>query len=141
MPFRSLHMTFYTLVGMVMLLAGSLIFSTSLLIRPLAIHYNGAEVTFVRETPFGEVLGEWSTEIRVAATGRECSSGTHLSTYQEEPNNTVNWRLGVWAAPCLEAGPPLVIVDTWRALLFGVIPIRPVQIVTVIDTADGAQAE
>jgi hypothetical protein len=125
-------MALYTLATSLVAMTAWLVLSTDLFIRPSAIHYNGWNVTLVRETPFGDVWGRWSTEIRVTGTGEECSSGIRPGFYQDTPDSTVSYRLGPWAQRCMDAGPPLVIVDTWQALIFGVIPVRPIHRTTVI---------
>lgn len=130
---RALYAVLYSFVAIILIMALWLVLSTDMLMRPTAIHYDDRRVTFVRETPFGDVWGVWSTEIRVTGTGEECSSGRNRAMYQVKEDSTVTYYLGPWADRCLEQGPPLVIVDTWQALLLGVIPLRPVRITTVIE--------
>lgn len=130
---KALYHTFWGMLFVLTLMTAWLVGSTGMVIVPSGIHYSGRDVTFVRATPFGDMLAEWSTEIRVSSTGRECYSGTHLAEYQQKPDNTVVYELGEWANKCLEEGPPLVIVNTIQAKLFGIIPLRPISIVSIIE--------
>lgn len=133
MLIKALYQTLWGMLFVLTLMTAWLVGSTGMVISPSGIHYSGRDVTFVRATPFGDVLAEWSTEIRVSATGRECHSGTHLAEYQQEPDDTVIYELGDWANKCLEEGPPLVVVNTIQAKLFGLIPLRPIRIVSIIE--------
>lgn len=101
-------------------------------LRPYALSLEGARVTFVRGTPSGGVWARWTTEIRLLDTEQgvarprlECSANG-VSYYQPEPDDTVYYTIGAYATPCLDAGPPLVIIQRWRPMLFGVIPLRPI---------------
>ena len=130
---KPLYVILYLLLSVALTASTWLLVGTDLLIRPQAIKYDGKNVTFVRKTPFGDIWANWTTEIRVSETSLECHSPLGRSVYQRIDGDTVSWELGAWADPCLSNGPPLVIVDSWQALIFGVLPIRPTHLVTVID--------
>ena len=130
---RPLYTILYLLLSVALTASTWLLVGTDLLIRPQAIKYDGKNVTFVRKTPFGDIWANWTTEIRVSETSLECHSPLGRSVYQRIDGDTVSWELGAWADPCLSNGPPLVIVDSWQALIFGVLPLRPTHLVTVVD--------
>lgn len=138
----ALYSIFWTMLIAVLLLTAWLSLSTHVFIRPVAIHYDGRDVTFVRETPYGSVWGKWNTEIRVVKHGFECNSGTHDAEYQQVDaddengiaKDTVQYKLGPWATPCLERGVPLVIINTWTVKLWDLIPLRSARLTTIIDT-------
>lgn len=136
-----LYTIFWTLLTGLLLMVAWLTCSTQFLMGVEDIHYDGDQVTFVRTTPFGDVWAEWTTEIRVSRESKECHSGRHRALYQQIPEgnaegatpHTVNYSLGPWATPCLNFGPPLIIVNSWQAYLFGVIPLRPHHLTTIVD--------
>lgn len=132
-----LYTVMYFLMALMMLATSWFVVSTDMFVRPTGIFYDGRKVTLVRQTPFGDMQGRWWTEIRVANSGLECDTGPHFAPYQQEPDDTVTYYLGEWATPCIEEGPPLVIVDTWQVLLFDLIPLRPVEMTTVIKLSKG----
>jgi hypothetical protein len=131
---RSLYSILWAMIILLAFMTTWLVLSTQMVLSPKSIHYSdNGEVTFVRTVPFGDVWAKWSTEIRVSATGRECHSGRNEALYQVVEGDTVLYSLGDWAQKCLQEGPPLVIVNTWKAYLFGIIPLRPTRMVTIIE--------
>ena len=106
---------------------------TSVFIREISTTVTDGRVRFVRETPWGGVTAQWQSEITLF-DGSECNSGDWgVTSYQAIPGNTVEYALGDWARPCLEAGEPFYLRNVRRVLLFGVIPLRSTVSVTEAD--------
>ena len=106
---------------------------TSVFIREISTTVDDGRVRFVRETPWGDVTAQWQSEITLE-DGTECNSGEWgIANYQVIPGNTVEYALGDWAAPCLEAGQSFYLRNVRRVLLFGVIPLRADVSVTETD--------
>jgi hypothetical protein len=106
---------------------------SSLFMQPISWKLTGNEVRFVRITPYGDVIANWKSEITlINRDGFECY-GSGTSFYQEEPTNTVSYELGDWARRCIEAGPPFTIRQTWQVVLFDIIPLRPTEIIIVVE--------
>jgi hypothetical protein len=104
---------------------------SSWFLNVVGIEYDGRTVIFNRETPFGDVKADWTSEIRVAGSQLECNaSGRAL--YQDESDNLVVFHMGDWALPCLENGPPYTIVQTWTVQLGGIIPLRSTTRTTIV---------
>lgn len=117
---------------------------SSVFIWPKAMIYDGRIATLQRETPFGPVYTEWNREMYVSGTHMECHAPARIERHQKVPGdlgddgnpvgeNTVTWIEGDWAIPCLRAEPPIIVTNTWRVLLFGIVPLRPTQLVTTIE--------
>lgn len=127
-----LYRLFWSLAVVVFLMIAWLSLGTDFLLRVVSVHYGRDYTTIVRGTPYGEVYADWSIEARVVATGIECpESGT--ATYQFRPDDTVTYPTPQKLKPCLIEQGGVVVVQTWRAWLFGVIPLRPTQLITILD--------
>lgn len=100
---------------------------SSLFIYPvsMAVEDDGM-VTSVRRTPFGAVEADWTARIVVSHNNGYICAATGTAYYTQVPGDLVRYRIGAWALPCIEAGPPLVITYTRQVKLFGLIPLRPV---------------
>ncbi len=88
------------------------------------------EIVLVRETPWGDVDALWWASITLVGVSadalNECHSGpAGLTTFQAVEGNTVRYRLGPWAQPCLDQGPPFYITSKRVVLLLGFLPLRP----------------
>ena len=127
----------YTMISMLILITLWLVLSTDLVLRPTAIHYDKTTVTLVRETPFGPVWARHSTVIKIAGTNEQCVNSGAMEKYEPIEDNVDTYELGSWADRCINIGPPLIFVDTWQVMLFGIIPIRPYQLVTVLEITEG----
>lgn len=118
---------------------------SSAFLRPEAVIYDGRMVTLQRQTPWGAVTSTWDRELYVVGTHLECHAPTRTEHHQRvaghvDPEtgkqiaeNTVTWVEGDWALPCLTAEPPIIATHTWQVRLFGLIPLRPVRLVTTIE--------
>ena len=95
----------------------------------------GETVYFTRQTPFGDVTARWHSEIVVLdGSGYECTSGDWLiANYQKIKGNAVSYTIGDWALPCLARGADYTITTTRQAILFGVLPLRPMLTVDLIN--------
>ncbi len=107
--------------------------STSLFLRQDSMAITRSEtgdwiMTSVRATPLGTFEAEWIGEYRVVGRedGMTCQASGRSNVSATE-GNIVRYRIGDWALPCLEEGPPIAVTYTRRALLLGVIPLRPVR--------------
>ena len=119
---------------------------SSVFLQPQAVHYDGQMVTLVRRVPFGQVEAIWTKEMRVTGTNQQCYSGSDANTVEHiqgrvDPESgqnigeeTVVYIEGDWALPCLHSPPPIIVSHTWRVLLFGVFPLRPVRISETIES-------
>ena len=109
-------------------------FPTSVFIQPISLTITGHQVRFVRETPYGSVQARWVSEITlIDGDGFECNSGAWRNAeYQPIEGNTVVYDLGDSADRCVEAGPPFCLTTTRQALLWGIIPLKPLRTTTEI---------
>lgn len=101
-------------------------FPSAFFIRDVSMTVSDGVARYVRETPYGPVYARWHAEVTlIDGDGYECQSpGWQTAYYQEEPGNTITYRLGEWANDCLAAGPPFYLTTTRRVVLFGTIPLR-----------------
>ena len=133
---RALYGLFWTLAIIVFLMISWLTVGTDVLLRVASMNYGLEYTTIVRSTPYGEVFADWAIEARVVETGIECpENGT--ATYQKREDDTVTYPTPDKLKPCLAELSQVVVVQTWRAWLFGIIPLRPTQLVTILN--DDAQ--
>lgn len=90
-----------------------------------------------RETPLGPIFVR--TDARIQVLGREdgltCRAEL-AGVLSPKPNNVARYDIDGWAGPCLGAGPPISISFTRRAILGGVIPLRPVTLNLTITQPD-----
>ena len=129
---RALYGLFWTLAIMVFLMVSWLMVGTDVLLRVASMRYGPEYTTIVRSTPYGEVYADWAIEARVIATGVECpDNGT--AVYQQAEDDTVTYPTPMKLKPCLAEVSQVVVVQTWRAWLFGMIPLRPTQVVTILN--------
>ncbi len=103
---------------------------SSIFLRPVSLVLDGTQLTFVRETPFGEVDAKWWGEITLLDNGSdrdgfECP-GSGRRPFQVAENDLVTATIGAWAMPCVSQGPPMVFRLAYQVMLFGKIPLRPV---------------
>ena len=80
-----------------------------------------------RLLPWGTVSGRTDMFIQVLGRpdGQECQWHTE-GLFVPRERNTTRYDVTWWAAPCLNAGPPISIRASRTVLLFGFIPLRPV---------------
>jgi len=129
---RNLHWSFAdkfaALVVVVSIILTSLwlLVPSAFFIRDVSMTVTDGVARYVRETPYGPKYARWQAEITlIDGDGYECQSpGWQTAYYQEEPGNTITYRLGEWADTCLAAGPPFYLTTTRRVMLFGAIPLR-----------------
>lgn len=132
----------------ILLLAGLwLSVPSSVFIKPQALIYDGRQATLRRLTPWGAIDAEWHRELYVVGTRFECHAPpivqrvqkidgyTNPETGEMVAADTVSWTVGGEALDCLRAEPPIIATHTWRVLIFGVIPLRPVRLTTTIETS------
>lgn len=133
---RGLLQVWWVLVLVAGLLAGWLLIPSSFLVQPVSVSLRGDTLTIARSTPFGDVTVNWLGEV-VLLDGRdnfECTgSGTSIIQYQ--PDGLYTGVIGAWAKPCLDDGAPFVLRFRYQALLFGLIPLRPVYFGTTVQAA------
>ena len=105
--------------------------STSLFLRQAGMTITRAPdgdwiMTSIRETPFGSVEADWIGEYRVIGRedGMTCQASGRAN-FSVIEGDVSRYAIGDWATPCLEEGPPIAVTYTRRALLFGLIPLRP----------------
>ena len=104
---------------------------SALFLNPLYFSLEGTKQTTIRETPFGDVDVRWVGEITMA-DGTECTGhGQYIA--QDQPGNMVITTIQPWAMDCINAGPPFVLRYRLQVMLFGIIPLRPVDMVTTVD--------
>lgn len=131
-----LRVILVAMVAVVLTMVVWLVTPSSMFFAPVSMTLEGDTLTFVRDTPFGEVDVEWVGEISVInSDGFECA-GSGVRIAQETPNGIVSGRVGTWARACLDAGPPFVIRYRYKVWLFGLIPLRPTGISTIAEGAN-----
>jgi hypothetical protein len=81
----------------------------------------------VRETPRGEVVAIWTTEIRLLNDGETECSLSGRSAYQVVPMNAISYPVSHVMAACLDAMQPFHIVQE-HSVLIGPISLRPTRI-------------
>lgn len=120
---------------------GWVVLPSAWFIDPVAVHYDGREVTIIRRVPHGPMYATWSREMHVVGTERDCYA-PDVSSYvmpfrggrdTQSAEITATYREGGWALPCLTAEPPIIAVHTWQVRLFGIIPLRPVRTTATIE--------
>ncbi len=127
-----LRVVMYVLMAQVILMITWLSVPTSTFISDVETIIDGHEITFKRLTPFGEVHARWREEITMIGSGFECRKPRwETSTFQVEKSNVVRYTIGDWAYPCLDMDEPFTHRSVRQAYLFGVIPLRPSQTVSV----------
>ncbi len=106
---------------------------SDMFLHPTSLRLDGTTVILVRETPWGETYARWNSEITlIDEQGFECAA-QGSAIFQNEVADTVTFTIGPWAGACIDAGPPMVFRARWQVVLFGVIPLRPVSITTLIE--------
>lgn len=94
----------------------------------------GWVMTSVRDMPRGAVWASWRMEITVLdrPEPRRFSGPAVLKCHHEEQELFVPFaggltkdQIGLWAWPCLDAGPPLYVHYQWQVVLLGRIWLRP----------------
>jgi hypothetical protein len=95
------------------------------------ITYTGRDAVMVRHTPLGEVTARWHTEVVPEADDAADCSASGEAPYQVEKLDTVRFTADPRLWPCIDAGPPYAIRDSWQVLLFGMVPLRPYSITTI----------
>lgn len=96
---------------------------SSVFIQPVSYQFEAGEVRFVRETPLGGVVADWTQEVRTA--DGECPALSGRSVYQDQGLYEVVYHVQDQLAPCVETGD--FIMDVRQiVLLGGVIPLRAV---------------
>lgn len=80
-----------------------------------------------RETPYGAVSIHFQALVQVLGRedGQDCQFSSDALVVPKE-NNITRVDITDWAAPCLDAGPPISVKLTRTVHLFNVIPLRPV---------------
>lgn len=130
---RGLVQVWWIFVVIAAALAGWLAVPSSFLVQPVSVSLRGDQLTISRSTPFGSVTVNWLGEIALL-DGREnyeCT-GSGTSIIQQQPDGIYTGTIGPWAKPCLDAGAPFVLRFRYQALLFGLIPLRPVYFGTTV---------
>ena len=129
---RVLRLIYRNMLVLVFVLTAWFAVPTSVFISDVETIINGHEVTFKRITPFGEMHARWREEITMIGSGFECRKPNwETSTFQVEKSNVVRYTIGDWATPCLDMNEPFTHRSVRQAYLFGVIPLRPSQTVSV----------
>ena len=132
---KTLYGLFYTLACMAFIMMAWVVVGTDFFLRVSSVSYGPKYTTIVRDTPFGEIQADWVIEARVADPEIECpASGSAL--YQKKIDNTVTYQTPSQLQACLESKSQVVVVRSWSAKLFGVVPLRPTQLITIIDKID-----
>jgi len=120
-----------------------MIFPTNFFIREVgtSISDDGI-VTFNRVLPFGSMQAQWTSEVYVIDTGKECSSGPWVTSFYQSEIETfegqfrevpyVRYSLHPWATECIEADSDYVLVESRKGLIFGVIPLRVSRVTTIV---------
>ena len=132
---KALYGLFYTLAGLAFIMMAWVVMRTDVFLRVSSVSYGPKYTTIVRDTPFGEIQADWVIEARVADPEIECpASGT--SIYQTIPSNSVTFFTPLSLQECFASTSQVVVVQSWSAKLFGVVPLRPTQLITIIDKTD-----
>ena len=144
-----------------LLLAVIWMLPSSLFVKPLSVTYHNGVATLTVDMllPGTDVL--WTTHMTVNSTGFTCFapsnrvrhisdvglqlegdgvpvSGAGLPVQSRASSNfysfsgVIVYRVGDWAEECLNAEPPIGVYHRFSYLLLGVIPLRPVELITVI---------
>lgn len=101
---------------------------SAMFFNPVSLTLEGERLTFVRDTPFGEVNILWIGEIILLDQDNFECSGQGNRMAQVADGNVVSANIGVWARPCIEAGAPFILRYQYQVVLWGLIPLRPVEI-------------
>jgi len=116
---------------------------SSIFLHPISLTMHGHKYVFLRETPFGDVDARWSAELTLldragrASEGYECY-GEGRRHVQVARRDMASGKFGKWATDCIEAGPPMVLRVRYTVMLFGMIPLRPVNFVQDIPEDRGS---
>jgi len=109
---------------------------SSMFYSPVSLNLEGDRLTFVRDTPFGEVQIEWIGEITLLKQDHYECGGSGRRLAQPEPGGVMSATIGAWAKPCLDAGAPFILRFQYQVMLFGIIPLRPTGITLQVDAED-----
>jgi len=132
---KILYGLFYTLAGLAFIMMAWVVMRTDVFLRVSSVSYGPKYTTIVRDTPFGEIQADWVIEARVAEPQIECpASGSAL--YQKKIDNTVTYQTPLSLQECFASKSQVIVVQSWSAKLFGVVPLRPTQLITIIDKTD-----
>lgn len=91
-------------------------------IRAMTVDEAGV-VTLIRKPAHGQVRA-WYFDDLVGANGTTCTQ-FGLAEYEDRPDNTVRFVLGPDFTPCLDDR-PVAYSASWRPLLLGFLPLRPI---------------
>ena len=111
---------------------------SSFFVKTIALSYDVERQTFTltREVnPFLQIKNDdvnghvgrwWSEIILIDGEAFECQSeNVRNAFYQQVSGNTVRYKLDIWAAECLDSGPPFYVIQHRQVMLFGWLPLRP----------------
>lgn len=123
------------ILAMVLFVGGWLALGTQAFLQPHAIVYyqRGDEIVggFDRATPFGSVWAYWSSECQSTVSGIE-RRDSGQAYYQEAADPVIYAVVGP-VLDCFRDGYPVIFRHTWQVKLFGVVPLRPVELVQVVE--------
>lgn len=146
---RKLWLIFWFLFGFTFALTGGVVWwalnpsSSYMTVQGIRVFKDDRGVWMVnsaRQLLQGDVTANWRINIQVLRTevSYACeNSGT--SDYLVESGTVVEYELGPWSHRCLDAGPPVTLTFTRSILLWGFLPLRPVQYQLTLGTEEGAQ--
>jgi len=110
---------------------------TRLLYNPSSVLIDGYQVTVYRtfplSPPFRMPIIRYAETVRPVIGPMVCHdpNGSTGFRYRDNGQPAAQWDIKQWAAPCMKGA--YVWSARWTALLFGVIPLRPVELTTVIE--------
>jgi len=107
---------------------------SSLFFAPRAVSISGYEVTVARDFPLSGIFG--APFIRYTETVRDLTEFNYPCTennfpgFQYSTDRYASWDIEEWAAPCMSGNYQWS--AEWTVMLFGIIPLRPVTMTTII---------
>ena len=110
-----------------------LMIPSSLFFRPDAVTINGYQVAVTRTFPMYDVFGFERPIVRYVETVRDlrnqsqvCADNNGIGFRYTSNSPVAVWSIEEWAAPCMTGS--FVWAATWQVKLFGIIPLRPVEL-------------
>lgn len=106
---------------------------STMFFNPISLTLEGDQLTFVRDTPFGDVPIDWIGEITLLDEDNFECAGSGRRIAQNEKSGLITGKIGAWAKPCLDAGAPFILRYQYQVRLLGLIPLRPTGIFLRVD--------